>query len=121
MTQKLPGPAARVGDRVYDIFWSMFDNADHFDYLVGVEISDDTELPEGFTSLALPAQLYATVPCHPGGEPRDTVYTLWHEWLPASGAVHPDADFPEFIYEHDQNYREEEKNGTVDIYIPVMK
>ena len=41
------------------------------------------------------------------------------EWLPASGAVHLEADAPQFIYEHDQNYREEEKNGTVDIYIPV--
>ena len=121
MKSMLPGLEARVGNLVCDIFWGMLDDADYFDYLVGVVVSEDAELPEGFSSLRLPAQSYAIVTCPAGGDPRDTVYTLWHEWLPEAGAVPVGADAPEFIYEHAEGYREEERNERVEIFVPVRR
>ena len=115
----LPGLAGRVGDLVCDIFWSMLDDADNFDYLVGVVVQDDVALPEGFARLSLPAQSYAIVTCPPGEDPRDTVYTLWHEWFPNARAVPLGADAPEFIYEHAESYREAERNEPVEIFVPV--
>ncbi len=64
MMDALPGLTGRVGDRVYDVFWDMLDVAgdvDGFDYLVGVEVGDGADLPDGFTTLALPAQAYLVV------------------------------------------------------------
>ncbi len=97
----------------------MLDDADHFDYLVGVVVKNDAQLPDGFARLSLPAQSYAIVTCPPGEDPRDTGYTLWHEWLPDAGAVPLGADSPEFIYEHGEGYREDERNEPVEIFVPV--
>jgi hypothetical protein len=33
--------------------------------------------------------------------------------------VHPGGDTPEFIYEHGEEYREEERNGPLEVLIPV--
>lgn len=107
----------RVGDRVYDVFWDMLDvpaGVDGFDYLVAVEVAGGASLPTGFTTLALPAQAYLVVSNREGDDPRDTVYTLWHEWLPTTvHAVAPDQ--PQFIYE-----RGDEEGGPLDVWIPVV-
>lgn len=116
MKDALPALAGRVGDRVYDVLWNMFDvpdRVDGFDYLVGVEVDGDATLPDGFTPLALPAQAYVVVANGEGDDPRDTIYTLWHEWLPTT--VHTVAlDQPQFIYE-----RGNEDGGPLDIWVPV--
>ncbi len=118
LIDKLPGLNNRVGDRAYDVFWDMLDvptGVDGFDYLVGVEIAtgDDVRLPDGFTTLLLPAQAYVVVANREGDDPRDTIYTLWHEWLPTT--VHSvAADQPQFIYE-----RGDEEDGPLDVWIPI--
>lgn len=77
----------------------------YFDYLVGVEVSDDAVLPTDYTTLVLPAQPYVIVANRLDDSPRDTAYTLWHEWLPTSESAHPGGDVAEFIYEHGEEYR----------------
>ena len=120
MFELLPGVAGRTGDRVYDVFWGMFTElGGHFDYLVGVEVGGDASLPDGCTARTLPAQPYVVVANRLDDDPRDTTYTLWNEWLPTSGLVHPGGDAPEFLYEHGEQYREDLRNGPLDIYVPV--
>lgn len=119
MTDLLPQLGGRVGDRVYDVFWGMFhDLGGAFEYLVGVEVDDGHELPDGFVTLDVPDGSYAMVPAGPGVDPRDAVYTLWNEWLPTSGATHRGEE-PEFIYVRSADYDEDQRNGTVDIHVPV--
>jgi predicted transcriptional regulator YdeE len=119
MTDLLPTLDGRIGDRVYDVFWGMFhDLGGVFEYLVGVEVGDERDLPDGFVTLEIPAGPYATASARPGVDPRDTVFTLWNEWLPASEATHRDNE-AEFIYARDEDYDETQRNGTVDIRIPV--
>jgi predicted transcriptional regulator YdeE len=122
MYDLLPGLTGRIGDRVYDVFWGMFaDLGGYFDYLVGVEIDGEATLPDGYTALALPAQPYVIVANRLEDSPRDTAYTLWYEWLSSSKATHPDGDAPEFIYQHGEDYREDERNGPLDVYVPVKE
>ena len=106
----------RVGDRVYDVFWDMLDvpvGVDGFDYLVAVEVEAGADLPEAFTILALPAQAYLIVANREGDDPRDTIYTLWHEWIPTTvHAVAPNQ--PQFIYE-----RGDEEDSPLDVWVPV--
>ena len=114
---KLPDLTGRVGDRAYDVFWHMFDvpaGIDGFDYLIGVAVGEGASLPDGFTTLVLPAQAYAVVPNREGDDPRDTIYTLWHEWLPTT--VHtPAPGQPQFIYERG----DEDDGGPLDIWVPI--
>lgn len=121
MHEQLPDFTGRVSDRVYDIFRGMFTDLGGgvFEYLVSVEVYENATLPEGFTTLSLPAQPYAIVANRLADSPRDTVFTLWHEWLPTSGHAHPGGDLPEFIYEHGEDYVEDERNGPLDVYVPV--
>jgi AraC family transcriptional regulator len=120
MFELLPGLSGRSSDRVYDIFWGMFtDLGGYFEYVVGVEVVGDASLPDGFTSLTLPAQRYIIVANRLDDSPRDTVFTLWHEWLPHVEVAHAGGDAPEFIYEHGEEYDENERPGPLDIYVPV--
>lgn len=57
--------------------------------MAGVEVNAASGLPEGWTQITIPAQMYAIFP-HDGhvSQLKDTVHTILHEWLPHAGQKH---------------------------------
>ena len=111
MTDRLDELEGRIGDQVYEVFWRMFGPGDGaFDYLVGVRVTADAVLPQGYTTIELPEQPYLVVVNQAGDDPRDAIYTLWFEWLPNSRHRLADGQ-PEFLYE--------EHRDQLEIWIPI--
>jgi AraC family transcriptional regulator len=111
MSDGLDQLEGRIGDQVYDVFWQMFGpNDGAFDYLVGVRVTPNAVLPDGYTTIELPAQPYLVVTNADGDDPRDAINTLWFEWLPSSGHT-PAEGQPEFLYE--------EHRDELEIWIPI--
>lgn len=117
MTDLIGGVSERMGEAVYDVFWEMFDSADAFEYFVGVEISNESQLPNAFTRLHLPTQQYATFRAPENRDPRDTIFTIWHDWLPASG--YAPAGGPQFLYLHGQGLDPNRASTVTEIWLPV--
>ncbi len=69
----------------YGICWNV-QKGTGFDYLTGVEVSDDGQLSPGFTSIRLPASRYAVFPVagHVSDIPN-TIERIWNNWAPDCG------------------------------------
>ncbi len=107
----------QVGDDSYGICWSA--NADVFDYLTAVEISDKGPLPEGFTTLELVPQHYAVF-IHYGHSSKipQTIAAIWEKWLPASGLKAANAP----CYErYTSEYNPQTGMGGTEIWIPIQQ
>lgn len=107
----------QVGDDCYGICWSA--NAETFDYLTAVEISETGPLPEGFTTLELVPQHYAVFIHygHSSGIPQ-TIAAIWEKWLPASGLKAANAP----CYErYTSEYNPKTGMGGVEIWIPIQQ
>lgn len=89
MKDGLSDVSERVGGAIYDLFWDMFDSGDAFGYLAAVEVAPESTLPADFERVRLPAQRYAIFGHSGEGDPRDTIYTIWFDWLPASDFASP--------------------------------
>ena len=77
---------AQVGGAAYGLGIDMFDQCGSFEYLAGVEVNDTSKLPDGWTSVTIPAQKYAVFP-HDGhvSQLKETVHAILHQWLPDAG------------------------------------
>ena len=77
--------ANQIGQDWYGVNYN-FDDEGKFDYLSGIEVKADTELPFGLVQLDLPEQKYAMF-SYSGNvaEIRKVLATIWSEALPASG------------------------------------
>ncbi len=75
----------QVGRFAYGVCFN-FDNEANFDYLCGVEVASDADLPKGLTSVSVPRQKYAvfTHVGHVAGV-RATLSAIWNKGLPESG------------------------------------
>jgi AraC family transcriptional regulator len=75
----------QVGKFAYGACFN-FDNESNFDYLCGVEVASDCDLPKGLTSLSIPRQRYAvfTHVGHVAGV-RATFSAIWKKGIPESG------------------------------------
>jgi AraC family transcriptional regulator len=107
----------QVGVDSYGICWSA--NAETFDYLTAVEISEQGLLPEGFTTLELVPQHYAVFIHygHSSGIPQ-TIAAIWEKWLPASGLKAANAP----CYErYTSEYNPETGTGGTEIWIPIQQ
>jgi AraC family transcriptional regulator len=71
--------------------WHRQPNADDHSYLVGVEVSEFTEVPDGMEAYTVPASSYAVF-THKGSVGRiPATYAKIREWLKESGAEHNEA------------------------------
>jgi predicted transcriptional regulator YdeE len=63
------------------------DDAGNFDDIAGVEVTDFSDLPRGFSRLRIAEQRYAVF-THGDhiSSIRRTVNTIWNHWLPISGS-----------------------------------
>jgi AraC family transcriptional regulator len=75
----------RVGQATYGLVYN-FDSNDHFDYMSGVEVTPNTQLPSGFQDLELKEQNYAvfTHKGHIAGI-HASLAAIWGQWFPESG------------------------------------
>ncbi|NUS21417.1 MAG: AraC family transcriptional regulator [Mesorhizobium sp.] len=93
------------------------DDAGNFDYVVGVEVKDFSDLPKDFYRVRVPAQKYAVFAHREHiSTIRRTVNTIWNKWLPASG--HEIADAPEFE-RYGPEFDAHTGNGGLEIWVPI--
>ncbi|TGW07334.1 AraC family transcriptional regulator, partial [Mesorhizobium sp. M2D.F.Ca.ET.145.01.1.1] len=93
------------------------DDAGNFDYVVGVEVSDFSDLPKEFYRVHVPARKYAVFTHREHiSTIRRTINTIWNSWLPASG--HEIADVPEFE-RYGPEFDARTGNGGLEIWVPV--
>ena len=109
----IPG---ETGDMAYGVVLNG-DDLGNFDYVSGVEVSDFSDLPEGFVSVRVPAQLYAVFHhIEHVSTIRRTMHTIYTQWLPASDYEPDDAPFFErYGPEFDPRMGE----GGLEAWIPV--
>jgi AraC family transcriptional regulator len=95
------------------------DDAGNFDYIVGVEVSDFSDLPKELSRVRVPAQEYAVFAHREHiSTIRRTVNTIWNKWLPVSG--HEIADAPEFE-RYGPEFNPRSGDGGLEIWIPVKR
>ncbi|MBW8858504.1 MAG: AraC family transcriptional regulator, partial [Caulobacter sp.] len=110
----------QVRGELADVTYGVIANSDdhgNFDYLAGVEVTDFSDLPEGFATLRIPARSYAVFR---HGEHISTIRTtmraIWAAWLPASAYEAADAPmFERYGPEFDPRTGE----GGLEIWLPV--
>lgn len=93
------------------------DGQGRFEYIAGVEVSDFIGLPAEFSRIAIPQQRYAVFSHRAHvSKMRDTVYTIWNQWLPASG--YQGGQGPDFEL-YDERFDPLTGSGTIEIWLPV--
>jgi AraC family transcriptional regulator len=111
--ENIPG---RIGKVAYGVCCNG-DDSGNFDYIAGVEVSDFSDLPRGFSTVRIPEQRYAVFTHRDHiSAIRRTTNTIWNQWLPASGLKAADA--PSFE-RYDENFDPLTGNGGLEIWVPV--
>ncbi len=89
-----------------------------YEYLAGVAVEEGTKLPEGFSTVTIPARSYAVF-THRGSATRipDTVGKAFREDLPRMGLT--PAGEPGLIEVYDERFDARTGRGEVDLWIPV--
>ena len=106
----------RVGDAYYGVCWNAKDGS--FDYLCAFAVADTSRLPDGWTSLRIPARRYAVFTHREHiSAIRHTWRAIWNEWVPTSG--HTALDEPTFE-RYGPEFDGETGNGGVEIWIPIQ-
>lgn len=113
--------AGQMSHGTYGVCWAADMKSGTINYMAGVEVKDDTALPEGFERIALKAQTYAVFRITLDGgnlhrQMQAAMPLIWGGLLPKSGLKHVPAPDLE-VYPDDFN--PEVKGMYVDIYIPV--
>ncbi|ALS59741.1 AraC family transcriptional regulator [Pandoraea norimbergensis] len=107
-------------DQVSDVTYGVCCNPDGeggFEYIAGVEVSRRDRLPEGFRCVDIAPLQYAVFE-HKGHISllHQTVYTIWHQWLPSSGMDAVDA--PDFE-RYSEDFNPVAGTGSLEIWLPV--
>ena len=93
------------------------DDLGNFDYVSGVEVTDVSDLPEGFASLRIPAQLYAVFHhAEHVSTIRRTMHAIYTQWLPASDY---DPDDAPFFERYGPEFDPRTGEGGLEAWIPV--
>lgn len=109
----IPG---QVGRATYGVSCNG-DDEGNFDYIAGVEVTDFSDLPAGFSRVRLGPQKYAVFAhCEHISTIRRTVNTIWSKWLPDSG--HELADAPNFE-RFEEEFDSRTGMGGFEIWIPI--
>jgi AraC family transcriptional regulator len=96
-----------------------------FDYVSGVEVADDSNLPAGWIGLRVPALRYAVFR-HEGdlASLPKTLDAIWHQWLPAShgelaAGGEGGGDVPAFFERYDEEFNPHTGTGGIEVWIPL--
>jgi len=113
----IPG---QVGGDLQQVSYGVCANSDdhgNFDYLAGVEVTEFSDLPDGFAALRIPTQRYAVFRhAEHISQIRTTMRAIWTLWLPASAYEAADAPlFERYGSEFDPRSGE----GGLEIWLPV--
>ena len=105
-----------TGKASYGICYNT-DDAGNMDYLVGVEVTDYSDLPPELQRLRLPAQRYAVFTHRDHvATIRSTLHTIFSQWLPSSG--HTLADSP-VLERYDARFSPLTGMGGFEIWMPL--
>mgnify|MGYP002626119244 CR=1 FL=1 len=110
---RVPG---QTGAAAYGVCWNL--NSDgNFDYLCGVEIGPDAEIPPDFAEVNLPAVKYAVFVHHDhySAIPQK-MEDIWQSWLPRSGCL--PAGTPCFE-RYTEEFNPETGKGGTEIWIAI--
>lgn len=90
-----------------------------FEYIAGIEVSSIADLPPVFRHFKVPQQRYAVFR-HQGhvSTLHQTFFTIFNQWLPASGYALADA--PEFE-QYSADFEPSQGQGYVEVWIPLTK
>lgn len=111
---KIPG---QVGQMSYGVSWNCKTGCS-FDYIAGVEVSDDKQLPPSLRSIHIPAQRYAVF-VHPKqvSSLATTIDKIWREWVPDAG-LPIDSEAPCFE-RYTAEFNPQTGMGGMEVWIPL--
>jgi AraC family transcriptional regulator len=93
-----------------------------FDYMSGVEVTQDATLDEGFASVSVPALHYAVF-THEGpvSRIRETIDAAWNKWMPSSGhrPVKAGPDVPYMMERYGEGFDPQSMSGDIELWIPI--
>jgi AraC family transcriptional regulator len=115
---KIPG---QVGQKVYGVVYNIKNSAE-FAYLAGVEVSSAADVPDELSVVRIPDIAYAVFP-HDGhvSSLKDTIATIWNDWLPASGlrVGRMDEEMPDILEQYDESFNPKTGMGGMEIWVPI--
>lgn len=105
----------------YGVVWSVEQESGSFQYMAGVGVGPDCELPKGFTVKQIPAATYAVFrialnggALHP--QVQRAMAAIWGELIPASGLRLVDS--PDFEL-YDGQFAPDQPGAVIDFHVPV--
>jgi AraC family transcriptional regulator len=105
----------QVGHICYGVCSNVSGSA--FDYLSGVEVASDKQLPAGFKTVRLPARQYAVFAHDDHVSAIDrTLDKIWKEWVPQSGLKIASAPCFE---RYTEEFNPQTGKGGMEIWIPL--
>jgi len=107
---------AASGD-AYGVSFNFDDETNAFDYVAGVEVRPDAEIPEDMHTVDVPEQTYAIFTCTLD-ELGETIDGIYQEWLPESQYARVAS--PEFEH-YDPEFDASDANSTLELYLPVTE
>lgn len=115
---KIPG---QVDRRAYGVVYNLKEGAG-FAYLAGVEVSAASNIPDELNVVRIPELAYAVFP-HPGhvSTLKDTVSTIFTEWLPASGLyiAQTDEEMPDLLERYGEGFDPATGTGDIEVWVPI--
>jgi AraC family transcriptional regulator len=118
MTHKIPN---QVGREAYGLNFNTRSGTGNFEYMAGVEVSNASGLPGGFSHVNIPLQTYAAFTHH--GHVSTVFETCQKiaEWLPKSDyqCVDSVAGSPDFFERYGQEFNPQTGTGGIEIWVPI--
>ncbi|MCE9605257.1 MAG: GyrI-like domain-containing protein [Planctomycetia bacterium] len=111
--RSIPG---QVGRSTFGVCSNFLDGC-RFDYLCGVEVEPNSELPDGLTRIRIPKQRYAVF-THRGNVSgiAATFDYIWNQWFPSSGCLSVETPCVEC---YSEDFDAASGRGSIEIWIPI--
>lgn len=116
---KVPGQKGKVA---YGIA-SAISGAGECTYAAGVEVTEDTKLPEEFARITIPAGKFAVFAHHAHVDDlADTIDQILKKWLPQSGMALKERSegTPVFFERYGERFDPRAGRGDVEVWIPIQ-
>jgi predicted transcriptional regulator YdeE/DNA-binding transcriptional MerR regulator len=105
----------RASPDAYGVCYGEPDEEGEFEYIAGVDVTDEVEVPEGMVCRSVPAAQYAVFPCT-----LTTIHETYEHaaktWLPQSS--YEWAQSPDFEL-YDGHFDPEDPESTMYVYVPI--
>lgn len=116
---KIPG---QLGDVAYGVVFNSDRCDTGIDYLCGVEVADVSQLEPTWSHIEIAPQNYVVFAHRMHVSTlRQTVHTILHQWLPATGHPihHANADAPDFFERYSEDFNPQTGHGGMEIWLPI--